>query len=84
MYIINFLSLDLLDKNIINFEENYIQNIFHLLNEKGLNSSNTKVQDLSLDCLCNITFYSKLLCSLSCNVLIWGRKWIWKFNIYEK
>ena len=58
-YIINFFSLDLLDKNVINLEENYIQNIFNLLNEKGITSSNSRVQELSLDCLCNITFFYK-------------------------
>ena len=58
-YIINFFSLDLLDKNVINLEENYIQNIFNLLNEKGITSSSSRVQELSLDCLCNITFFFK-------------------------
>ena len=58
-YIINFFSLDLLDKNFKNFNENYIQNIFNLLNEKGITSSSSRVQELSLDCLCNITFYFK-------------------------
>ena len=58
-YIINFFSLDLLDKNVINLEENYIQNIFNLLNEKGITSPSSRVQELSLDCLCNITFFFK-------------------------
>ena len=58
-YIINFFSLDLLDKNFKNFNENYIQNIFNLLNEKGITSSSSRVQELSLDCLCNITFHFK-------------------------
>ena len=58
-YIINFFSLDLLDKNVINLEENYMQSIFNLLNEKGLISSSSRVKGLSLDCLCNITFYFK-------------------------
>ena len=58
-YIINFFSLDLLDKNFKNFNENYIQNIFNLLNERGITSSSSRVQELSLDCLCNITFYFK-------------------------
>ena len=35
--------------------ENYIQDIFNLLNEKGITSSIPRVQDISLYCLCNIT-----------------------------
>ena len=58
-YIINFFSLNILDKNIINYNENYIQEIFNLLNKKGITSSSARVQNLSLECLCNITsFYS--------------------------
>ena len=54
-YIINFFSLNLLDENVIKCNENYIHEIFNLLNEKGITSSIPKVQDLSLYCLCNIT-----------------------------
>lgn len=69
-FVINFLSLELLEKNVINLEENYIQNIFNLLNNKGITSSSAKVQDLSIYCLCNITslyesenFYKKIVYS---------------------
>jgi len=54
-YIINFFSLTLLDQNVIKCDENYIQDIFNLLNEKGITSSIPRVQDISLYCLCNIT-----------------------------
>ena len=66
-YIINFFSLNLLDENVIKCNENYIHEIFNLLNEKGITSSIPKVQNLSLYCLCNITslfvsenFYKKI------------------------
>ena len=69
-YIINFFSLNILDKNIINYNENYIQEIFNLLNKKGITSSSARVQNLSLECLCNITslyssenFYKKIVYS---------------------
>ena len=69
-YIINFFSLNILDKNIINYDENYIQEIFNLLNKKGITSSSARVQNLSLECLCNITslyssenFYKKIVYS---------------------
>ena len=69
-YIINFFSLNILDKNIINYNENYIQEIFNLLNKKGITSPSTRVQNLSLECLCNITslyssenFYKKIVYS---------------------
>ena len=55
-YIINFFSLDLLDKNFKNFNENYIQNIFNLLNEKGITSSSSRVQELSLSGIFNNIF----------------------------
>ena len=45
----------LLDQNVIKCDENYIQDIFNLLNEKGITSSIPRVQDISLYCLCNIT-----------------------------
>ena len=54
-YIINFFSLNLLDKNIINYDENFIRDIFNFLNEKGITSSISRVQNLSLYCLCHIT-----------------------------
>ena len=66
-YIINFFSLTLLNQNLIQSDEIYIQNIFNLLNEKGVTSSIPRVQDISLYCLCNITslfesenFYKKI------------------------
>ena len=66
-YIINFFSLNLLDESVTKCDENYIHEIFNLLNEKGITSSIPKVQDLSLYCLCNITslfvsenFYKKI------------------------
>jgi len=66
-YIINFFSLNLLDKNVIKCNENYIHEVLNLLNEKGITSLIPKVQDLSLYCLCNITslfvsetFYKKI------------------------
>ena len=69
-YIINFFSLNILDKNIINYNENYIQEIFNLLNKKGITSPSARVQNLSLECLCNITslyssdnFYKKIVYS---------------------
>ena len=69
-YIINFFSLNILDKNIINYNENYIQEIFNLLNKQGITSSSARVQNLSLECLCNITslyssenFYKKIVYS---------------------
>ena len=68
--VIKFLSLYLLDQELINYDENYIKEIFIILNEKGITSSNEKVQNLSLYCLCNITslynsnnFYKKIICS---------------------
>ena len=68
--VIKFLSLYLLDQKLINYDENYIKEIFIILNEKGITSSNEKVQNLSLYCLCNITslynsnnFYKKIICS---------------------
>ena len=69
-YILNFFSLTLLDQDVTNYKENYIQDIFGLLNEKGITSSSKRVQDLSLYCLCNITslfdsenFYKKAVYS---------------------
>lgn len=70
IYYIYFFSLNLLDESVKNLEENYIQNIYELLNEKGITSTNLKVQELSLSCLCNITslfesktFYKKVIYS---------------------
>ena len=54
-YIIQYFSLSLLDKNIINKDENYIINICEFLNKKGIISLNLKAQELSLFCLSNIT-----------------------------
>ena len=66
-FIINFFSLNILDKNVVNLDENYILDIFNLLTEKGITSSSKRLQDLSLHCLCNITslfvsenFYKKI------------------------
>ena len=70
IYFIYFFSLNLLDENAQKIEENYIINIFEFLNEKGIISSNTRAQELSLCCLCNITslyesniFYKKIVYS---------------------
>ena len=69
-FVIEFLSLDILDKNIVNLDENYIQQIFNLLNNKGIKSSFPMTQDLSINCLCYITslyesenFYKKIVYS---------------------
>ena len=67
IYILDFFSLNLLDENVKNLDENYIFNIYELLNEKGILSSDENAQELSLQCLCQITslfesdiFYKKI------------------------
>ena len=55
IYILYFFSLNILDENVKNLDENYILNIFELLNENGILSNNENVQELSLQCLCQIT-----------------------------
>ena len=55
IYILYFFSLNILDENVKNLDENYILNIFELLNENGILSTNENVQELSLQCLCQIT-----------------------------
>ena len=51
-YFILFFSLD---KDIKNREEDFIINICEFLNKKGITSSSLKAQEISLNCLCNIT-----------------------------
>ena len=58
-YFILYFSLNLLDENVKNKEENYIVEICEFFNKKGIISSNLKAQDLSLRCLCNITAFSE-------------------------
>ena len=55
IYFIYFFSLYLLDKDVKNKEEDFIINICEFLNRKGIISSNLKAQEISLNCLCNIT-----------------------------
>ena len=52
VYFILFFSLD---KDIKNREEDFIINICDFLNKKGITSSSLKAQEISLNCLCNIT-----------------------------
>ena len=69
-YFINFFSLNLLEEDVKNYDEDYIEQIFEFINEKGIKSLNDNVRELSLCCLCNITslfesknFYKKIVYS---------------------
>ena len=71
LYILSIIfSLNLSDEKIKVLDEDYIISIFEFFNEKGITSSNTIAQELSLCSLCNITslfesdtFYKKIVYS---------------------